>query len=79
MEKGFQGKAAVVLGPLLLKVQLAHICRTWGTLLASGVPILTGMRIVRELTDEEVAGLQTSADRYVAQWRRYVRELGTPV
>lgn len=35
-------------------------------------------RIVRELTDEEVAGLQTSADRYVAQWRRYVRELGSP-
>jgi len=36
-------------------------------------------RIVRELTDEEVANLQLSADRYVAQWRRYVRELGTPV
>ena len=35
-------------------------------------------RIVRELTDEEVAGLQTSADRYVAQWQRYVRELGSP-
>lgn len=35
-------------------------------------------RIVRELTDEEVANLQTSADRYVAQWRRYVRELGSP-
>lgn len=36
-------------------------------------------RIVRELTDEEVANLQLSADRYVAQWRRYVRELGSPV
>ena len=35
-------------------------------------------RIVRELTDEEVAGLQTSADRYVAQWQRYERELGSP-
>ena len=35
-------------------------------------------RIVRELTDEEVAGLQTSADRYVVQWQRYVRELGSP-
>ena len=40
-----------VLGSLILKVQLAHVCRTWGTLLSSGVPILTGMRIVRELTD----------------------------
>lgn len=40
-----------ILGPLMLKIQLAHVCRTWGTLLASGVPILTGMRIVRELTD----------------------------
>ena len=36
-------------------------------------------RIVRELTDEEVANLQLSAGRYVAQWRRYVRELGTPL
>ena len=40
-----------VLGSLLLKIQLANVCRTWGTLMASGVPILTGMRIVRELSD----------------------------
>lgn len=40
-----------VLGSLLLKIQLATVCRTWGTLLSSGVPILTGMRIVRELSD----------------------------
>lgn len=40
-----------ILGSLLLKVQLSHVCRTWGTLLASGVPILTGLRIVRELTE----------------------------
>ena len=40
-----------VLGPLILKVQLAHVCRTWGTLLSSGVPILTGMRIIKDLTD----------------------------
>lgn len=52
-----------VLGPLLLKVQLAHICRTWGTLLASGVPILTGMRIVRELTDH--IPLRRALDRLV--------------
>lgn len=52
-----------VLGPLLLKVQLAHVCRTWGTLLASGVPILTGMRIVRELTDH--IPLRKALDRLV--------------
>lgn len=40
-----------VLGPLLLKIQLAAVCRTWGTLMSSGVPILTGMRIVRGLSD----------------------------
>ncbi len=52
-----------VLGPLLLKVQLAHVCRTWGTLLSSGVPILTGMRIVRELTDH--IPLRKALDRLV--------------
>lgn len=40
-----------MIGLLLLKIQLARVCRTWGTLLASGVPILTGMRIVKELSD----------------------------
>lgn len=54
---------APVLGPLILKVQLAHVCRTWGTLLASGVPILTGMRIVRELTDH--IPLRKALDRLV--------------
>lgn len=52
-----------VLGSLMLKVQLAHVCRTWGTLLASGVPILTGMRIVRELTDH--IPLRRALDRLV--------------
>lgn len=52
-----------LLGPLMLKVQLAHVCRTWGTLLASGVPILTGMRIVRELTDH--LPLRRALDRLV--------------
>ena len=52
-----------VLGTLLLKVQLAHVCRTWGTLLGSGVPILTGMRIVRELTDH--IPLRKALDRLV--------------
>lgn len=40
-----------LLGQLILKINLARVCRTWGTLLAGGVPILTGMRIVRELSD----------------------------
>lgn len=52
-----------VLGPLLLKIQLSHVCRTWGTLMASGVPILTGMRIVRELTDN--IPLRQALDRLV--------------
>lgn len=52
-----------VFGPLMLKIQLAHVCRTWGTLLASGVPILTGMRIVRELTDH--IPLRKALDRLV--------------
>lgn len=31
-------------------------------------------KLVRELTDEEVARLPVSAERYVANWQRYVRE-----
>lgn len=52
-----------ILGSLLLKIQLSHVCRTWGTLLSSGVPILTGMRIVRELTDH--IPLRKSLDRLI--------------
>lgn len=50
-----------IIGPILLKVQLANVCRTWGTLLASGVPILTGMRIVKDLT--ETIPLRKALDR----------------
>ena len=32
-------------------------------------------RVVRELTDEEVARLPGSAERYVKNWQRYQREL----
>lgn len=32
-------------------------------------------KVIRELTDEEVAGLPGSADRYVQNWQRYQREL----
>lgn len=52
-----------ILGPLILKIQLATVCRTWGTLLSSGVPILTGMRIVRELTEN--IPLRKAIDRLV--------------
>jgi carbonic anhydrase/acetyltransferase-like protein (isoleucine patch superfamily) len=32
-------------------------------------------KVVRELTDEEVAGLRRSADGYVANWQRFAKEL----
>ena len=32
-------------------------------------------KVIRELTDEEVARLSGSADRYVANWNRYKQEL----
>ncbi len=40
-----------VVGKLLLKIQLARLCRTLGTLLGSGVPILTSIHIIHGLTD----------------------------
>jgi type II secretory pathway component PulF len=40
-----------LLGRLLLKIQLARVTRTLGTLLGSGVPILTSISIVQGLTD----------------------------
>lgn len=40
-----------LLGNLILKTLLANVCRTLGTLLSSGVPILTAMRIVQGLSD----------------------------
>ena len=40
-----------LLGPLLFRAQLARICRTLGTLLASGVPILTAMRAAQGMSD----------------------------
>ena len=43
-----------LLGSLLFRAQLARICRTLGTLLASGVPILTAMRAVQGLSDNIV-------------------------
>jgi type II secretory pathway component PulF len=40
-----------VFGKLVLKIQLSRLTRTLGTLLASGVPILTSIGIVQGLTD----------------------------
>lgn len=40
-----------LIGKLILKIQLARLCRTLGTLLASGVPILTSIHIIHGLTD----------------------------
>ncbi|MBK7325594.1 MAG: gamma carbonic anhydrase family protein, partial [Propionivibrio sp.] len=34
-------------------------------------------KVVRELTDEEVAGLPGSAERYVENWQRYREELNS--
>jgi carbonic anhydrase/acetyltransferase-like protein (isoleucine patch superfamily) len=31
--------------------------------------------VVRQLSEEEVARLQHSAEHYVANWQRYLREL----
>lgn len=40
-----------MIGKLILKIQLARLCRTLGTLLGSGVPILTSIHIIHGLTD----------------------------
>ena len=53
--------ALPIFGSLTLKANLSSICRTWGTLLMGNVPILTGLRIVRELTDS--IPLQKALDR----------------
>ena len=50
-----------LIGSLLFRAQLARICRTMGTLLASGVPILTAMRAVHGLSDNIL--LQQALDR----------------
>lgn len=39
-----------LLGAFIGKMQFAQVCRTWGTLLAAGVPILTSLRIVQGVT-----------------------------
>ena len=41
-------------GPLIQKIVIARFSRTMGTLLASGVPILTALEIVKDATGNEV-------------------------
>jgi type IV pilus assembly protein PilC len=43
-----------ILGPLLLKVSLARLTRTLGTLISSGVPILTGLEITARTAGNKV-------------------------
>lgn len=40
-----------ILGMLMLKANLSRACRTLGTLLSAGVPILNALRIVSQLSD----------------------------
>lgn len=45
---------APVFGPLLRELALARFCRTMGTLLSSGVPLLTCMEIVKAIVDNSI-------------------------
>ncbi len=45
-----------VLGKLTLKIETARFCRTLGTLMENGVPIITALEIVREtITNQKIA------------------------
>src|SRR5262245_24352215 len=46
--------AAPVLGPIVRKSTVSRFCRTLGTLLQSGVPILEALSIVKNATGNEV-------------------------
>ena len=52
---------APVFGKLLREISLARFCRTLGTLLTSGVPLLTAMEIVKAILDNAV--LETVVDQ----------------
>jgi general secretion pathway protein F len=43
-----------IVGPLTREIALARFCRTMGTLLGSGVPLLTSMEIVKGIVDNRV-------------------------
>lgn len=50
-----------LLGRIMIRVQLARVLRTLATLMASGVPILSSLRIVQGLTD--LVPLKSALDR----------------
>lgn len=50
-----------MLGRIMIRVQLARVLRTLATLMASGVPILSSLRIVQGLT--ELVPLKSALDR----------------
>jgi len=41
-------------GPMILRIELGRLCRTLGTLLESGVPILKGISLAREVVSNTV-------------------------
>jgi type II secretory pathway component PulF len=43
-----------VMGPMLLKAQIARFSRTMGTLISSGIPVLHSLRLVQETTTNQV-------------------------
>jgi type IV pilus assembly protein PilC len=45
-----------IVGDLLLKLAVARVCRTLGTLLSSGIPIIRALDIVRETAGNAVVG-----------------------
>jgi len=60
--KSPQGKAQIdsfttglpVVGPMLMKAQVARFARTMGTLISSGIPVLQSLSLVQETTGNQV-------------------------
>jgi type II secretory pathway component PulF len=68
---------APLLGPLVTKTAIARFTRTLGTLLKSGVPILTAIEISREALGNEVLKLDvTEAAAAVKEGRNLAEPLG---
>src|SRR5262245_1232911 len=55
---------APLLGPTLLKMEMARFARTLGTLLASAVPLISGVRIVQDIASNVIVaeGISKIAD-----------------
>jgi general secretion pathway protein F len=43
-----------LLGPTLLKIEVARFSRTLGTLISSAVPLITGVRIVQNIANNQI-------------------------